>query len=94
MMIRLLGAVLVVLGLISGGALAAESTVRLKVDNMYCATCPIAVRQSLKAVPGVGDVKVSMADKDAVVVFDDVKTTTAALVQATTNAGFPSRLAE
>lgn len=90
MMPHRIGTALVTLALVSGGAHAAERTVRLKVENMTCETCPIVVRQSLKAVPGVGDVTVSMAEKSAVVTFDDAKTTVAALVDATTNAGFPS----
>lgn len=89
MMTRLIGTTLVALTLASG-ALAAERTVQLRVENMTCATCPVVVRQSLKAVPGVGDVMVSMADKRAVVTFDDAKATIAALVDATTKAGFPS----
>jgi len=90
MMTRLLGTTLVALALTSGAALAAERTVRLTVENMTCETCPVVVRQSLKAVPGVEKVDVSMAEKRAVVTFDDTKTTVAALVDATTNAGFPS----
>lgn len=90
MMTRLIGTALVALTLASGGALAAERTVRLMIENMTCETCPIVVRQSLKAVPGVGDIKVSMADKTAVVTFDDAKAAVSALVDATTKAGFPS----
>lgn len=90
MITRLIGTALVALTLTSGGALAAERTVRLTVENMTCETCPIVVRQSLKAVTGVGDVKVSMAEKSAIVTFDDAKATVAALVDATTKAGFPS----
>ncbi|HEY0834223.1 MAG TPA: cation transporter [Azospirillum sp.] len=89
-MTRLIGTALVALTLASGGALAAERTVRLMIENMTCETCPIVVRQSLKAVPGVGDIKVSMADKTAVVTFDDAKAAVSALVDATTKAGFPS----
>lgn len=90
MMTRLIGTALVALTLASGGALAAERTVRLMIENMTCETCPIVVRQSLKAVPGVGDIKVSMADKTAVVTFDDAKAAVSTLVDATTKAGFPS----
>ena len=90
MMIRLIGATLVALPLASGGALAAERTVRLTVENMTCATCPIVVERSLKAVPGVDDVTVSMAEKSAIATFDDTKATVPALVDATTQAGFPS----
>ncbi len=40
---------------------AAEKTATLAVENMYCAACPYIVKQSLAAVPGVKDVKVSYA---------------------------------
>jgi len=59
---------------------------------MYCATCPITVKSSLEAVPGVVRVAVSYTDKTAVVTFDDAKTAVPALVTATTNAGYPSTL--
>jgi mercuric ion binding protein len=73
-------------------AQAAERTVTLAVDNMYCAACPYTVRASLEAVPGVKDVVVSFADKTAVVTYDDTETTLDALTAATTNAGYPSAL--
>ncbi|MEO3432359.1 mercury resistance system periplasmic binding protein MerP [Inquilinus sp. CAU 1745] len=88
---HLIGTVLAALSLVSGTAAAAERTIRFAVENMTCATCPIVVRESLEAVPGVGNVEVSFEEKSAVVTFDDAKATVAALVDATTNAGFPSR---
>jgi len=57
---------------------------------MYCAACPLTVKGSLEAVPGVSRVVVSYADKSAVVTFDEAKTTVPALTAATTNAGYPS----
>ncbi len=71
-------------------ALAAQKTVTLSVPGMYCATCPITVKGSLTAVPGVAKVVVSLAQKTAVVTFDDAKTAVPALITATTNAGYPS----
>jgi periplasmic mercuric ion binding protein len=78
--------------LASTTALAGERTVTLAVQNMYCSTCPITVKSSLEAVPGVAKAVVSYADKTAVVNFDDTKTTVPALIRATTNAGYPSAL--
>lgn len=78
---------------VSGAAYAAEKTVTLAVANMSCATCPPIVRKSLSAVPGVTKVAVSLEQKSAVVMFDDQKTTVQALLDAATNAGFPSKLA-
>ena len=78
--------------LVSSAALAGETTVTLAVQNMYCSACPITVKSSLEAVPGVAKVAVSYADKTAVVTFDDAKTAVPALISATTNAGYPSAL--
>jgi mercuric ion binding protein len=86
-------AALFALGLVvSSAAFAGEKTVTLAVPGMYCSACPITVKASLVAVPGVEKVVVSLADKTAVVTFDDAKTTLPALITATTNAGFPSVL--
>jgi mercuric ion binding protein len=90
-MVKFLGATLVLVGpSISPAAFAAERTVTLAVQNMYCAACPFTVRKSLEAVPGVAKVVVSYADKTAIVTFDDAKTVVPALIAATTNAGYPS----
>jgi mercuric ion binding protein len=76
--------------LASSTAIAAPKTVTLAVPGMYCATCPITVKGSLTAVPGVAKVGVSLANKTATVTFDDAKTAVPALIAATTNAGYPS----
>ena len=74
----------------SSAASAAEKTVTLAVENMYCAACPHTVKASLEAVPGVTRVAVSYEDKTAIVTFDDARTGVNALTTATTNAGYPS----
>jgi len=74
----------------SSAALTGENTVTLAVENMYCSACPITVKSSLQAVPGVSKVVVSYEQKTAVVTFDDAKTALPALITATTNAGYPS----
>jgi periplasmic mercuric ion binding protein len=78
--------------LVSSAALAGEKTVTLAVQNMYCSACPITVKSSLEAVPGVARAIVSYEDKTAVVTFDDTKTSVPALITAATNAGYPSAL--
>jgi periplasmic mercuric ion binding protein len=78
--------------LASSAALADEKTVTLTVENMYCSACPLTVKSSLEAVPGVTKAVVSYAEKTAVVTFDDAKTGVPALTAATTNAGYPSAL--
>ena len=75
----------------AGSAMAAEKTVTLAVKGMDCSACPYIVKQSLTKVPGVDKVEVSYEEKTATVIYDDEKTTLAALSAATTQAGYPSQ---
>lgn len=94
-MVRSASFLLIVASLLaSGPAVAAERTVRLAVEGMWCAGCSYIVKKTLAGVPGVTEVDVSMAEETAVVTFDDAETDVAALTQATASVGFPSRLAE
>jgi mercuric ion binding protein len=89
-MAKALVAAAAALFLISPSAFGAEKTVTLAVENMTCSACPHIVKESLSAVSGVSRVAVSIEDKTATVTYDDAKTTTPALVRATTDAGYPS----
>ncbi|MEO8145223.1 MAG: cation transporter [Betaproteobacteria bacterium] len=73
-------------------AQAEPRTVRLDVQKMSCATCPITVRLSLKKTPGVIDAKVTLIPPVAEVTYDDSATGLDQLTRATANAGFPSTL--
>lgn len=84
---------LVLLGL-SGAALAAAKTVTLSLPSMNCATCPITVKKALQRVDGVDKVAVTYEPKEAVVTFDDARTSVDKLREATANAGYPSLLRE
>lgn len=76
---------------------AAEKTVVLNVKNADCVLCLPIVKQSLVRVPGVKVVEMKQADQMApfvaTITFDDAVTTVPALIAATTNAGYPSSLA-
>jgi len=74
----------------AASAFAAVRTVTLSVPGMYCEVCPITVRKALEKVPGVSKVNVSFEKKEAVVTYDDAKTTTKALEDATFEAGYES----
>lgn len=90
---RILVALSVVVAALTGGtATATERTVTLAVDNMFCSACPYVVKQSLAHVAGVSNVVVSFEKKTATVTYDDEKTTLAALTDATTQAGYPSKV--
>ena len=73
-------------------AFAAAKTVTLSVPGMHCAVCPITVRKALESVPGVSKVNVTYEPKEAVVTFDDAKTSIKALEDATFDAGYESKL--
>lgn len=89
---KILAILLTALTIAAGAHAAADRNVTLQVNNMTCATCPIAVRMSLEKVPGVETAKVDFKSKLATVKFDSAKTTPDALMKATAIAGFPSTL--
>ena len=76
----------------SAAGQATLETVALKVDGMWCASCAYFVHQALTGTPGVLDAKVSGRRGTAVVTYDRSKTTVAALIAATKNYGYPSRV--
>ena len=81
---------LAALSFISSAALAEVKTVTLSVPGMYCEMCPATVKKAISRVPGVTSVEASYERKQAVVTFDDSKTSIEALTKATANAGYPS----
>lgn len=75
-------------------AWAAPKTVTLSVPGMDCPVCPITVKKALNKVEGVSKTEVSFAKREAVVTFDDTRTTVDALTKATADAGYPSTVKE
>ncbi|MCC7542607.1 MAG: heavy-metal-associated domain-containing protein [Deltaproteobacteria bacterium] len=71
---------------------AQATRVRLHVDGMHCATCPITVRVALERLPGVREATVSAATKRAVVVYDRQRVTPARMVRAIADAGYRARI--
>jgi len=72
------------------GVMAKPQTLILDVPSMNCPVCPITVTKSLEKVTGVTDVEVMFDAREAQVRYDDEITNPAALIDATTNAGYPS----
>lgn len=69
---------------------AQSKTVVLSMPDMFSPACPILARKALGKVDGVTDVKASLERKEAVVVFDDTKTTVEKLLETSKHAGFPN----
>jgi len=75
---------------LSAPAWAATQTATLSVPGMTCATCPITLKKALNKVEGVEKIEVNLEKKEALVTFEDAKTTVEALLEATKNAGYPA----
>lgn len=90
----ILNRILLLLGvsLIAFGSMAKPQIVTLELPTMNCPVCPITVTKSLEQVDGVTDVEVLYEKKLAQVGFDDESTDIQTLIDATTNAGYPSNL--
>jgi len=69
-----------------------QQTVTLNIENMTCAMCTITIKKALQKVEGVQKVTVDYDSKTAVVTFDGIKTDSAVLIKATTDAGYPGTL--
>lgn len=82
----------VILSGLSLAAIAAPKTVTLAIPTMDCPVCPITVKKALSNVPGVSQTDVNFKKRQAVVTYDDTKTSVAALTESTKNAGYPSTL--
>lgn len=80
--------------LLASPAWASPGTVTLNVPGMTCSACPITIKKALTKVDGVGKVDVDFEKREAVVTFDDARTTLAALTKATKDAGYPSTVKE
>jgi len=89
------------LGLVLPGAVyaqeqqASQQTVTLQVENMTCASCPFTVKMALKQVDGVKQVSAKYEGRGegwAKISFDPGKTNVESLIEAVTNAGYPSHL--
>jgi mercuric ion binding protein len=79
-----------VLVAVAGPVWAATQTVTLSVPGMTCATCPITVKKAITRVQGVSKTDVSFDKREAVVTFDDARTSVQKLTKATEDAGYPS----
>ena len=65
-------------------------SVTLDMQNMTCAMCEITIKKALQGVDGVQIVHVDSDTETATVKFDPQKTNSEALINASTNAGYPA----
>jgi mercuric ion binding protein len=72
---------------------AATQTTVLTVENMTCELCPLTVKTAMERVPGVTSVVIDFDAKTATVTFDPATATIEAIAAASTNVGYPARVA-
>ncbi len=75
---------------ISPGAFADVQTATFDVPGMTCSSCPITVKKALMKIDGVRQVRTSFEKREAIVIFEDSRTSVEKLGQATANAGYPA----
>ena len=78
------------LSMLASPVWAAMKTVTLAVPGMTCPVCPITVKKALFRVDGVTKAEVNFDKRQAVVTYDDAKTSVEKLTKATADAGYPS----
>ena len=66
--------------------------ITLDVQGMTCDACPVTVTKSLKKLDGVQEANATFDPPEATVVYDPNKVSIKQLVEATTNAGYPSSI--
>lgn len=73
-------------------AAAALTEVSFDVPDMTCALCPLTVKTAMSGVEGVQSVEVDFDSRSATVVFDPAVTNTAAIAEASAQAGYPANV--
>lgn len=74
--------------------LSSLKQITLDVPDMSCPACPFTVQKSLKKLDGVVSAKATLEDKKAVVIYNPSIVSLEKMIEATTNAGYPSTLVE
>lgn len=69
---------------------AAEKQIVIDVATMVCGPDPHNIKNTLAALTGVSDVKISLVDKTATVKFDDQKSSIDQMLSAMAGAGYAS----
>ena len=74
-------------------AVTQVQTATFAVENMTCALCPVTVKAAMGRVDGVRSVKIDFDAKTATVVFNPALASAEAIAAASTNAGYPAKMA-
>lgn len=78
---------------VAAQTVATEETVTFVIDNMTCALCPVTVKSAMESVAGVRSVEIDFEARTATVDFDAAATSAEPIAAASTDAGYPARVA-
>lgn len=67
---------------------SAMKTMEFKIDGMDCSSCVRGIETAIRGLPGIEDVKVSLADNNAVIKMNTALVTDNAIIEAIEDAGF------
>ena len=67
---------------------AAPTTLEFRIEGMDCGSCVSDVETAVRGLPGIEDVKVSLADSNATVRMDPTLVSKEAIFEAVEDAGF------
>lgn len=85
----------ITLALLLGAGLAAhaaQSSVTLELEGMYCAMCPVTIKTALEFADGVHDVRVGRDPDEAVIRYDDARTSPAKLIEVVKKSGYGAHI--
>ena len=71
---------------------AAQRSVTLELEGIYCAMCPVTIKTALEFADGVQEVKVSRDPDEAVIRYDDARTGPAQLIEVVKKSGYGAHL--
>ena len=60
----------------------------IKIEGMSCAHCVASIKNAVSSLDGVSEVTVSLADKNAIVDFDEAKISLSQITDAIEEIGF------
>ncbi len=69
-------------------AQAAPRSVTLVLEGMYCPMCPVTVKTALDFADGVDEARVSRDPDEAVIRYDDARTSPAKLIEVVKKSGY------
>ncbi|MDP1680957.1 MAG: cation transporter, partial [Burkholderiales bacterium] len=72
----------------SFAAHAASRSVTLELEGMYCPMCPVTIKTALDFADGVFETKVGRNPDEALIRYDDVKTSPAKLIEVVKKSGY------